>query len=38
MKRYRTRIVATAEKVNLDWPQAAPDLVSGMTRSIAGVF
>lgn len=37
-KRYRTRIVSTAEKVNLDWPQAAPDLVAGMTRSIAGIF
>ena len=38
MKRYRTRIVSTAEKVNLDWPQAAPDLTAGMTRSIAGVL
>jgi outer membrane lipoprotein SlyB len=38
MKRYRTRIVSTAEKVNLDWPQAAPDLVAGMTRSIGGIF
>jgi len=37
-KRYRTRIVSTAEKVNLDWPQAAPDLVAGMSRSIAGIF
>jgi hypothetical protein len=38
MKRHRTRIVSTAEKVNLDWPQAAPDLVAGMSRSIAGIF
>lgn len=37
-KRYRTRIVSTAERVNLDWPEAAPDLVAGMTRSIAGIF
>jgi hypothetical protein len=37
-KRYRTRIVSTAEKVNLDWPEAAPQLVGGMTRSIAGIF
>lgn len=37
-KRYRTRIVSTAEKVNLDWPQAAPDLVNGMSRSMAGMF
>jgi hypothetical protein len=38
MRRYRARIVSTAERVNLDWPQAAPDLVAGMTRSIAGVL
>lgn len=37
-KRYRTRVVSTAERVNLDWPQAAPDLVDGMSRSIAGMF
>jgi hypothetical protein len=37
-KRYRTRIVSTAEKVNLEWAEAAPDLVAGMTRSIAGIF
>jgi hypothetical protein len=37
-RRYRTRIVSTAEKVNLEWPQAAPDLVAGMSRSIAGIF
>jgi hypothetical protein len=37
-KRYRTRIVSTAEKVNLEWPEAAPQLVAGMTRSIAGIF
>jgi Enterobacterial TraT complement resistance protein len=37
-KRYRTRIMSTAERVNLDWPQAAPDLVAGMSRSIAGIF
>lgn len=37
-KRYRTRIVSTAEKVNLDWPEASPSLVDGLSRSIAGVF
>ncbi|HET6468702.1 MAG TPA: complement resistance protein TraT [Geminicoccaceae bacterium] len=37
-KRYRTRIVSRAERVNLDWPEAAPDLVAGLTRSIAGIF
>jgi len=38
VRRYRTRIVSTAEKANLDWPEAAPDLVAGMSRSIAGMF
>ncbi|MEO1018175.1 MAG: complement resistance protein TraT [Pseudomonadota bacterium] len=37
-KRYRTRVVSTAEKVNLDWPEASPSLVDGLSRSIAGVF
>lgn len=37
-RRYRTRIVSTAEKVNLDWAEASPDLVAGMSRSIAGIF
>ncbi|MEZ5825681.1 MAG: complement resistance protein TraT [Geminicoccaceae bacterium] len=37
-KRYRTRVVSTANQVNLDWPDAAPQLVDGLTRSIAGIF
>ena len=37
-KRYRTRIVSTANQVNLDWPQAEPQLVAGLTRSIGGIF
>lgn len=37
-KRYRTRIVSTANRVNLDWPEAAPQLVGGLSRSIAGIF
>ncbi len=37
-KRYRTRVVSTANQVNLDFEEAAPDLVAGLTRSIAGVF
>jgi hypothetical protein len=37
-KRYRTRIVSTAEQVNLDWPDAAPELVAGLSRSIVGIF
>lgn len=37
-KRYQTRVVSTANKVNLAWEEAAPRLVAGLTRSIAGVF
>ena len=37
-KRYQTRIVSTANKVNLDLNEAVPVLTSGMTRSIAGIF
>ena len=37
-KRYRTRVVSVAEKVNLEWYEAAPSIVDGMTRSIAGIF
>jgi hypothetical protein len=37
-KRYRTRVVSTAEQVELAWPDAAPSLVAGLTRSIAGLF
>ena len=37
-KRYRTRVVSTANRVNLDFDEAAPQLADGLTRSIAGVF
>jgi predicted lipid-binding transport protein (Tim44 family) len=37
-RRYRTRIVSTANQANLDWPQAEPELVAGLTRSIGGIF
>ncbi len=37
-KRYQTRIVSTANKVNLKFKQAVPLLVNGLTRSITGVF
>lgn len=37
-KHYQTRIVAESNKVNLDWPEAAPEMVDGLTRSIAGIF
>lgn len=37
-KRYRTRIVSTAEKVNLAFADAKPTLEHGLIRSISGVF
>lgn len=37
-KRYQTRIMSTANKANLEFEEAAPRLVGGLTRSIAGIF
>lgn len=37
-KRYQTRVVSTANKVNLKFKQAAPELIQGLARSITGVF
>ncbi len=37
-KRYQTRIVSTANKVNLKFKQAAPELIKGLTRSVTGIF
>lgn len=37
-KRYQTRIISTANKVNLKFEKAAPYLVQGLSRSIAGIF
>lgn len=37
-KRYQTRIVSTANKVNLKFEQALPELMQGITRSVAGLF
>ncbi|MBI3561802.1 MAG: complement resistance protein TraT [Gammaproteobacteria bacterium] len=37
-KIYRTRIVSTANKANLDFAEAKPELESGLVRSISGVF
>jgi outer membrane lipoprotein SlyB len=37
-KKYRTRIVSTANKANLQYDEAAPELTSGLVRSISGVF
>ncbi len=37
-KRYQTRIMSTANRTNLDFADAAPQLVEGVTASIAGIF
>lgn len=37
-KRYQTRVQSTASKANLEFEEAAPELTSGLTRSIAGIF
>jgi hypothetical protein len=38
MKKYRTRIVSTANKANLVYEEAAPELTVGLIRSISGLF
>ena len=38
MNRYQTRIVSTANKVNLKFEKASPLLIEGLTHSIAGIF
>jgi hypothetical protein len=37
-KRHSTRVMSMANKVNLEWPEAAPQLVDGLTRVVAGLF
>lgn len=37
-KRYQARVVSTANKANLKFHQAAPQLAQGLTRSIVGIF
>ncbi|WP_350283892.1 complement resistance protein TraT [Nitrosomonas sp.] len=38
MNRYRTRIVSIANKVNLEYKEAAPELTYGLGRTISGLF
>jgi hypothetical protein len=38
VKKYRTRIVSTANKANLAYEEAAPELTAGLIRSISGLF
>jgi hypothetical protein len=37
-KRYQTRVVSTANKVNLKFEEALPELIAGISNSIAGVM
>lgn len=37
-KTYRTRIVSTANKVNLAFEEAKPPLIAGLVRVVSGVF
>lgn len=37
-KRYRTRVMSTANKVNLKYEEAAPELTAGLTRVLSGLF
>ncbi|MBS3965287.1 MAG: complement resistance protein TraT [Methylomonas sp.] len=37
-KRYRSRIVSTANQVNLEYNDAVPALTGGLVRSISGMF
>lgn len=38
MKKYQTRIISTARKTNLEWPEAYPALRQGIAQAIAGVM
>ncbi|UQB43006.1 complement resistance protein TraT [Thiomicrospira microaerophila] len=35
---YRTRVVTVANKVNLDFDEAQPELETGLIRSVSGIF
>ena len=37
-KKYQTRIVSTANKLNLKFEDAVPELEEGLTLSIAGIL
>lgn len=38
MNKFRTRVVSTANKVNLQYEEAAVELTNGLARSISGLF
>jgi hypothetical protein len=37
-KKYRTRVVSTANKANLEYEEAAPALTQGLAKSLSGLF
>ncbi len=37
-KKYQTRILSSANQVNLDWEAARPALEEGLAKSISGIF
>lgn len=38
MKTYQTRVISTANKMNLEFEEAAPALRAGLTRALSGMF
>ena len=38
MKTYQTRVISSANKMNLEFDEAAPVLKNGLTRALAGMF
>ncbi len=38
MKKYQTRVLSSANKVNLKWEDASTELVNSISASIAGIF
>ena len=37
-KRYRTRVLSSANKANLDWEEAQPELSAALAQVISGLF
>lgn len=37
-QRYQTRVLSSANKVNLDFAEAEPELIKGLANAISGVF
>ncbi len=37
-RKYQSRVMSFANQVNLEWPEAAPQLRVGLARSLAGLF